>query len=156
MLSRLIRLTQFLTYAILPVQNFVKITLNDHSPLTVSMLATSADSIHEGLQIGDVYVHCKAGQGRSAQSILAYLMKHQHETVDQAIAHMQRDRPNITLKTTAQVQLLKGKKRAKNQERHKFYQSFLRQHCDELTPDNSALTFAGNPLTLHQKLGAMV
>lgn len=129
-------------------QNFVKITLNDHSPLTVAMLATSADSIHEGLQVGDVYVHCKAGQGRSAQSILAYLMKHEQESVDQAITHMQRDRPNITLITTAQVQLLKKpKKRAKHEERHNFFQSFLRQHCDELTPDNSALAFAGNPLT---------
>lgn len=111
------------------------------------MLATSADSIHEGLQAGDVYVHCKAGQGRSAQSILAYLMKHEHESVDQAITHMQRDRPTITLKTTAQTQLLKeGKKRSKHEERHNFFQSFLRQHCDELTPGNSALVFAGNPL----------
>jgi hypothetical protein len=131
--------------------NFVKITLSDHCPLTVPMLATSAESIHEGLQIGDVYVHCKAGQGRSAQSILAYLLKYEHETVDQAIAHMQRDRPNITLKTTAQVAKLKPKKKEKNQERHNFYQSFIRQYCDEVLADKSALAAVGNPLTKHNQ-----
>ena len=90
------------------------------------MLATSADSIHEGLQIGDVYVHCKAGQGRSAQSILAYLMKHEHETVDQAILHMQQDRPNITLKTRAKIDLMTegSKRRRKEEERYNFFESF--------------------------------
>jgi protein-tyrosine phosphatase len=109
--------------------NFVKVTLNDHSPLTVPMLATSAEAIHEGLAVGDVYVHCKAGQGRSAQAILAYLMKYDHEAPDDAIAHMQRDRPNITLKTTQQVAQLKPKKRQKNEERHQFFLTFLNQQC---------------------------
>jgi hypothetical protein len=64
------------------------------------MLATSAEAIHEGLAVGDVYVHCKAGQGRSAQAILAYLMKYDHETPDDAIAHMLRPAARIRIRCT--------------------------------------------------------
>jgi protein-tyrosine phosphatase len=119
---------------------YFKVTLCDHSPLTVSMLAMSADKIQEGLQRGDVYVHCKAGQGRSAQGVLAYYMKFEHRPVDEAISQMQHDRPNITLKTADQIAALKGNAKlyAKQQERYDFYESFSRQHCSPTGTDAGA------------------
>ena len=35
-----------------------------------------ADMISEGLTKGDVYIHCKAGHGRSAMGELAYVIKY--------------------------------------------------------------------------------
>ena len=77
--------------------SFVKFTLNDHTPLTTQLLIASADAIHDGLQRGDVYVHCKAGQGRSAQAVLAYFVKHEGYSVDTGVVHMKKHRPGITL-----------------------------------------------------------
>ena len=110
---------------------FKKLTLSDHSPLPVSMLATAADKIHEGLQRGDVYVHCKAGQGRSAQAVVAYLLKHQNQTQDEAISSMQRDRPSITLKTEEQIARLRANSKAhsKQQERHRVLSTFVQEQC---------------------------
>jgi hypothetical protein len=104
---------------------FVKFTMNDHAPLTTAVLTDAADSIQEGLQIGDVYVHCKAGQGRSAQAVLAYFIKHEHKTVDQGVSDMKRDRPGITLKTSKQVSKLKGQRRKKAQKRLDFLESLV-------------------------------
>jgi hypothetical protein len=110
---------------------FIKVTLLDHHPLTVSMLAISADKINEGLQIGDVYVHCKAGQGRSAQAVLAYFLKHEHKPIDDAVNGIKHGRPNITLKTADQISALKAssKMHAKQQERYDFFKDFVREHC---------------------------
>ena len=50
-----------------------------------------------------VYVHCKAGQGRSAMGIAAYLMKYgQNEDgskmeYDKVVAHIQNHRPTSTI-----------------------------------------------------------
>jgi hypothetical protein len=106
--------------------DFIKYTLGDHSPLTENMLMDSADTIEAGLEKGDVYVHCKAGQGRSAQAALAYYVKCEGKSIDNTVRDMKRDRPNITLKTLAQIELMTAgsKRRGKEQERYDFFESF--------------------------------
>lgn len=48
----------------------------DHQGIDIKNLRLLADEINNGLNNGHVYVHCKSGKGRSAQAIVAYLIKH--------------------------------------------------------------------------------
>jgi len=104
--------------------NFVTIDLGDHSPLTQEMLGTAADEIYAGLQVGDVYVHCKAGQGRSAQAALAYFIRYEQKEVDEAIKHMKAGRPTVTLKTSDEFAILSSSKKSKEQKRHDMFTAF--------------------------------
>ena len=103
----------------------VKFTLPDHAPVMQGMLDKSADSIQKGLERGDVYVHCKAGQGRSAQAMLAHFVKHEKMSVDDAIRHMRLGRPNITQRTSDEIDKLSEDKRVQAQERHSMFESFI-------------------------------
>jgi|GEM_PF-3993724 len=51
----------------------------DHTTIDVDGLEALADNIIKGLELGSVLVHCKSGRGRSAQAIVAYLMKYDQE-----------------------------------------------------------------------------
>lgn len=63
------------------------------------------DEIREGVQyltemVADgqtIYVHCKAGRGRSATIVVAYLMQQEGLSLDDAIAHVKKQRPQINL-----------------------------------------------------------
>jgi protein-tyrosine phosphatase len=72
----------------------------DFSPLTqieiekgVVYLATMLEQGHR------VYVHCKAGRGRSATIVVAYLVQYQQLTFDEALSFVKEQRPQINLNT---------------------------------------------------------
>ena len=77
---------------------FIKLNSEDHKPLSVESLHKAADSIKEMRDQGRVvYVHCRAGVGRSAMSIAAYLIKYQVKTVDEAVEMIKTSRPISTV-----------------------------------------------------------
>ncbi|KAF4750183.1 Phosphatidylglycerophosphatase and protein-tyrosine phosphatase 1, partial [Perkinsus olseni] len=56
----------------------------------------AVDYIDEQLEAGkSVYVHCKAGKGRSGTIVICWLMKHFHMTPEDAQAHLAKARPQI-------------------------------------------------------------
>lgn len=52
-----------------------------------------------------VYVHCKAGRGRSATILVAFLMEHEHLSLYEAISRLKDQRPEINLNTYQQQAL---------------------------------------------------
>jgi atypical dual specificity phosphatase len=57
----------------------------DHIPLSVKRANLAADWIHEQVSLGKkVLVHCRAGKGRSATAVAAYLIKYKGMSVDEA------------------------------------------------------------------------
>ena len=70
----------------------------DFAPLTNAEIQEGvqylADMIREG---HTVYVHCKAGRGRSATIVIAYLMQYQGISLNEAIAFVKDQRPQINL-----------------------------------------------------------
>jgi protein-tyrosine phosphatase len=57
----------------------------DHTTIDETGLETLADKISKGLELGSVLVHCKSGRGRSAQAIVAYLIKYEGLTPKEAM-----------------------------------------------------------------------
>ncbi len=80
-----------------------EIDVPDHTLLNTEQLDQTADFIHNQLQRGNVYVHCKAGQSRSAAAIAAYLMKYGQEdleetySIDRACQLIQQQRPKARI-----------------------------------------------------------
>lgn len=80
-----------------------EIDVPDHTLLNPEQLDKAADFIHNQLQRGNVYVHCKAGQSRSAAAIAAYLMKYgrkadnQPYTIEDVCKLIQQQRPKARL-----------------------------------------------------------
>lgn len=71
-------------------------TIDFDTPAFEDCLA-GAQFIHEHAQRGEtVYVHCKAGRGRSTTVVLAYLVLYKHMTPLQADAHVRRARAHIS------------------------------------------------------------
>eukprot|EP00897_Mesotaenium_endlicherianum_P010152 jgi/Mesen1/9165/ME000591S08486 len=61
-------------------------------------LQRAVDFIHEYEQMGQkVYVHCKAGRGRSTTVVLCYLVKHQDMSPQQALDYVRARRPRVLL-----------------------------------------------------------
>lgn len=76
----------------------------DFLPVSQDQLKTGADLIHQLLMKGRViYVHCKAGVGRSASLVVAYLIKYgsssqlKFETINDAIDYASQKRQLINL-----------------------------------------------------------
>ena len=46
---------------------------------------------------GKVYVHCKAGRGRSSACVVTYLVKYHNMTVDEAFKELKKNRKQIHL-----------------------------------------------------------
>jgi atypical dual specificity phosphatase len=75
-----------------------QILAKDHEPLSDYQLDLAADSINFARKQGlNVYVHCRAGRGRSSMAIAAYLIKHEGKTVDEAAAIILAPRPKATI-----------------------------------------------------------
>lgn len=74
------------------------IEVPDHTLLTIEQLNEAADTIYDTISKGEsIYVHCKAGQGRSPTAVAAYLMKYEGYTVDDVITHIKSCRQVATI-----------------------------------------------------------
>ena len=70
----------------------------DFLPLTPEAIKEGIEYLAESLESGHtVYVHCKAGRGRSAAIVIAYLMQYHELSFDEAFALVQTARPQINL-----------------------------------------------------------
>lgn len=76
---------------------YLQIEAKDHKVLNSIQLHQAANFIDSQLKHGNVYVHCKAGHGRSAMAIAAYLIKYKKMTVDQACQIIKESRPSSTI-----------------------------------------------------------
>ncbi len=77
---------------------FKQIRVVDCLPLKKEQIDEGIDYLTEILATGNVvYVHCKAGRGRSASIVIAYLMKNQGVSFNEALSFVQRQRPQIKL-----------------------------------------------------------
>lgn len=76
----------------------VHISTVDFYPLTMQEFEEGVAALESMLSAGlVVYVHCKAGVGRSVSLVIAYLMKHRGISFDEAHALVQKFRPQINL-----------------------------------------------------------
>jgi protein-tyrosine phosphatase len=79
----------------------------DFLPLTREEIKTGIQELAESLKGGKtVYIHCKAGRGRSATIVIAYLMQHQLMSFDDAFALVQNARPQINLNSAQRQAIL--------------------------------------------------
>lgn len=70
----------------------------DHTPLSPDELAEAAEYIHRAVSVGKkIYVHCRAGHGRSAMAVAGYLIKYMGKTAQQAIDIIVNCRPTSTV-----------------------------------------------------------
>ena len=70
------------------------IKAEDYLPLKPEEITEGVAYLAQALEEGHtVYVHCKAGRGRSATIVIAYLMQYQGITLDEAIAFVKELRP---------------------------------------------------------------
>lgn len=70
----------------------------DFLPVSEYYLDLAADHIKTKLAEGKkIYIHCKAGRGRSAMCVLAYLIKYKEMSYDDALALVKKARPQINM-----------------------------------------------------------
>lgn len=85
-------------YKALGVQAYKEINALDHVPLSNKQLHQAANFIHDSLTKGKkVYVHCRAGKGRSAMAVAAYLIKYKGKTAEEAAQIIKASRPGSTI-----------------------------------------------------------
>jgi len=70
-----------------PIRDFDPTDLQRQLPAAVDSLARLLDVGHR------VYLHCTAGVGRAPAVAIAYLAWHRELTIDDAYAHVRRERP---------------------------------------------------------------
>lgn len=72
------------------------IPILDYSPPTEADVARALAFIREvAAKGGDVYVHCKAGRGRSATVVMCYLIAEKGMSPDEAQRHLLTVRPHV-------------------------------------------------------------
>jgi protein-tyrosine phosphatase len=89
---------------------FERVDVPDHTILDPRQLATAADMIQKHINAGkNVYIHCRAGVGRSAQAVRAYLVLHEEIAVEDAGKKIKDYRINSTImkKDTRSLVLIK-------------------------------------------------
>lgn len=87
-------------------QHYFPNYLLDMTPLSASECETSADIIHQALSKGTTLVYCALGYSRSVTSVVAYLMKYQNYSVDEAIEQVKKARADVVIRDP-QIQRLK-------------------------------------------------
>ena len=77
---------------------YQKITVKDHTLFSDDTLNEAADFIAEQVRLDrDIYVHCRAGNGRSAMAVAAYLIKYQKYTAERACKVIKEMRKSSTI-----------------------------------------------------------
>jgi len=78
---------------------FLWVKTKDYEPVDPKALIEGADFIHEIVDNngGKVYVHCKAGRGRSSACVVTYLVKYHNMTVDEAFKSLKKYRRQVHL-----------------------------------------------------------
>jgi len=109
-------------YSTLGIEN-VHISTPDYQPLTEEALIKGAQAIHEQRKKGSVFVHCKAGRGRSAMAVAAYFIVFQGMKAEEAVAHVKTYRPNASLKIGSRSPTSTESKLTKRQQ--KKFQSLM-------------------------------
>lgn len=65
--------------------------------IDINVMKKHIDDIHEMIESGkSVYVHCKAGKGRSFTIIVAYLLMHTDMSVTQIFGYLREKRPQVS------------------------------------------------------------
>jgi atypical dual specificity phosphatase len=87
-----------------------RINAKDHVDLTVDQIKEGVAYIEESKEAGHrIYVHCKAGVGRSATCVAGYMLKRDLEeqkalsiddAVDSTVRELKRLRPNVNIKAS--------------------------------------------------------
>ncbi len=81
--------------------NFKQIVVKDYGAVPLKELDEGATFIAEQLKNERaLYVHCKSGKGRSASLVMAYLMKYERLSFDDALKFLKTNRPDISLMPT--------------------------------------------------------
>lgn len=87
----------------------------DHTLLSDDQLDEVAEFIHEQIRAGrNVYIHCRAGCGRSAMGLAAYLIKYENKSAQEAGEIIKEKRPVSTIR--------------KKLERLKAYETYYRSN----------------------------
>jgi atypical dual specificity phosphatase len=74
------------------------IEAEDFNPLSIDQIKEGIKYIHDELQKNNtIYVHCKAGRGRSALLVIAYHMVTKNMSLDDAMMHVKKHRPTINM-----------------------------------------------------------
>lgn len=78
----------------------------DHIPLTLDQLEKGIRFIQEQRKLGKkVYIHCKAGRGRSATIVACYLMVEKGMTVQEAVKFIENKRVVTLYKESKQIRM---------------------------------------------------
>lgn len=75
-----------------------------------SYFPTATQFIHESLMNGNVLVHCAAGISRSATIVIAYLIKYNKMTLEEALKYVQKRRPIVSPNVGFKEQLKRWEK----------------------------------------------
>lgn len=86
-----------------PAEQYKRFDIEQCRVPTVDFVHPTLASIEKGVEFidraiakgGKVYVHCKAGRGRSATVVVCWLMKHKGMTADEAQAYLLKKRPQV-------------------------------------------------------------
>jgi protein-tyrosine phosphatase len=71
----------------------------DMKAMTVKELSLAADWVHSHISSNKtVYVHCKAGRGRSVMVAMAYLIRYHKKSLKQALEHICSKRSVVSLR----------------------------------------------------------
>ncbi len=74
--------------------------------IDINLLKNIVDDMHQVIESGkSVYVHCKAGKGRSFTIIIAYLLMHSDMNVTQIFGYIREKRPQVS-PGSAQLELI--------------------------------------------------
>ena len=77
---------------------FLQLPTPDFTPLKKETIDEAAAFIHWNVKMNrNIYVHCKAGRGRSALVLTCYLMKYRSMTLEQAGRFIKKTRPQVNL-----------------------------------------------------------
>ncbi len=80
------------------VKSFLWLPIIDHTPPDIDQMNMGINFIEEVIKINKkIYVHCKNGHGRAPTIVIAYMMKKENKTFEEAFEIVKSKRPVIHL-----------------------------------------------------------